>query len=275
MAPASSSPVKTGIISRHALLALIWGCFSVAACLVAVRTTIRLRSPATKHFASFEDCWIYLALACLFTLCILETIQLPSLSYIIGILTFQLPLTTAEEIIWQTKQYLRFQFPIVILFWSVLWSIKAAFLALYWRLFRDLTAYRRVWYCLVVFTFLAYCGCILTLTFSCGHDVRNFFGFNTCGSAEAVRRSNFSVIFSTTVDIFTDLCIMAMPLRLIYNIKVSFRQKIGLVCVFSLGLVMIVLASIRASQSLEKSGFVDLNLLLIWSTLAASICECC
>lgn len=65
---------------------------------------------------------------------------------------------------------------------------------------------------------------------------------------------------------------MAMPLRLIYNIKVSLKQKAGLVCVFSLGLVMIVFAIIRANQSLAQQGFVNLTLLMVWSTLAASIC---
>jgi hypothetical protein len=66
---------------------------------------------------------------------------------------------------------------------------------------------------------------------------------------------------------------MAMPLRLIYNIKVSFKQKAGLVCVFSLGFVMIVFSIIRANQSLAQQGFVNLTLLMVWSTLAASICS--
>ncbi|KAL2268278.1 hypothetical protein VTJ83DRAFT_3124 [Remersonia thermophila] len=271
MAPTNASSARGRDIPRSELLTLIWVCFSAAACLVAVRATIRLRSPATTRLAPMEDCWIYLALAALLALCVLETIQLPRLYYITGILSGDVALTTAEEIIFQTRQYLRFQFPITILFWSVLWCVKAAFLALYWRLFRDLTWYRRAWYMLAVFTFLAYGGCILTLTFSCGRDVRNFFGFNTCASPQNVWASNFSVYFSTAVDVFTDLCIMAMPLRLIHNINVSLRQKIGLVCVFSLGFVMIVFAVIRANQSLVKTGFVNLNLLLIWSTLGASI----
>jgi hypothetical protein len=113
---------------------------------------------------------------------------------------------------------------------------------------------------------------VTTLALSCGPDVRKFFAFNKCSGPQSVWSSNFSVYFSTAVDVFTDLCIMAMPLRLIYNIKVSLKQKIGLVAVFSLGFVMIVFAIIRANQSLAQQGFVNLTLLLIWSTLAASIC---
>lgn len=67
---------------------------------------------------------------------------------------------------------------------------------------------------------------------------------------------------------------MAMPLRLIYNVKISRKQKAGLVCVFGLCFVMISFAIIRAKQVLVQQFFVNLTLLMIWSTLAASICEC-
>jgi hypothetical protein len=66
---------------------------------------------------------------------------------------------------------------------------------------------------------------------------------------------------------------MSMPLRLIYNVRISMKQKAGLVCVFSLCIFMIVFAVIRAKQILDNPYFVDLTLLEIWSTLAATICE--
>lgn len=270
---ASIDSGNTDVLPHRTLLILIWVCFSAAFLLVALRTLIRVRSAASRWIVPLEDCWLFLALTALLALCILETIQLPSLYYITGLLSGTVSDFSAEGIISQTQTYLRFQFPIVILFWTVLWSVKGAFLALYWRLFRDLTWYRRAWFVLAVFTVLAYGGCVTTLALSCGPDVGNFFGFNTCASPQNVWASNFSVYFSTAVDVFTDLCIMAMPLRLIYNINVSFKQKLGLVCLFSLGFVMIVFAIIRANQSLAQQGFVDLTLLLVWSTLAASICK--
>ena len=66
---------------------------------------------------------------------------------------------------------------------------------------------------------------------------------------------------------------MAMPLKLIYNLKqITTRQKLGLACVFSLCFVMIAFSIVRAMQVLVPSHFVDLTLLMIWSTLTASIC---
>lgn len=66
---------------------------------------------------------------------------------------------------------------------------------------------------------------------------------------------------------------MAMPIKLIYNIKISVKQKAGLVCVFSLCLVMIVFAVTRAKQILTEDYFVNLTLLEIWSTLESAICK--
>ena len=67
---------------------------------------------------------------------------------------------------------------------------------------------------------------------------------------------------------------MAMPLRVIYNVKqITLKQKLGLMCVFSLCFVMIAFSIVRAKQVLVPQHFVNLTLLMIWSTLTASICE--
>ncbi len=189
-----------GSLPHHSLLALVWTCFSIAFLFVTLRTAIRFK---VADRLTPEDYWMLLALAALLTLCILETIQLPSLYYITAAVAGVIPIS--EDLIYHTEDYLRFEFPIIILFWTVLWSVKAAFLALYYKLFRELPVYRRVWYGLATFTFLAYAGCWVTLSMSCG-PISNFFEFNQCGSAHDVWASNLSVYYSTVVDVFTDLC---------------------------------------------------------------------
>ncbi|KAK0614687.1 hypothetical protein B0T14DRAFT_463212 [Immersiella caudata] len=256
----------SGPLPHRSLLALVWTCFSVAALLVAIRTVTRLKF--TVRRLTGEDYCMLLALATLLTLCVLETIQLPSLYHITAVLAGTIPLSA--ELITQTEDYLRLEFAIIILFWSVLWCVKASFLALYFKLFRELVLYRRVWYLLASFTVLAYGGCVITLCLSCG-QITNFFKFGQCAKQEYIWASNLSVYYSTTIDVFTDLCIMAMPLRLIYNVKVSPKQKLGLVCVFGLCFVMIAFAIIRAKQVLVPQAFVDLKMLMIWSTLTAAI----
>ena len=38
---------------------------------------------------------------------------------------------------------MRYEFNIIVLFWTVLWGVKASFLALYWQLFTGLAVYKR------------------------------------------------------------------------------------------------------------------------------------
>lgn len=196
----SISPDDVGSLPRRSLLILIWTCFSAACLLVTLRTAIRARA---GNRLTPDDYCMFLAVACLLTLCVLESVQLSSLFYIEGVLAGAVPIS--GDLIARTEEYLRFQFPIVVLFWSVLWSVKAAFLGLYWKLFRDLDVYRRVWYCLSAFTFLAYGGCIVTLCLSCGPNIANFFRFGQCAGPAGVWASNFSVYFSTAFDVATDL----------------------------------------------------------------------
>ena len=66
--------------------------------------------------------------------------------------------------------------------------------------------------------------------------------------------------------------VMVIPLRLIYKLQISLKQKAGVVAVFGLCFIMIIFAIIRAKAVLVKMEFVNLVLLQVWSTLAASIC---
>ena len=198
---ASEADVEAGALPHRSLLALIWTCFSVAALLVVVRTVTRLKFTVRRLTA--EDYWMFLALAALLTQCILETIQLSSLYYITAVLDGSISLSA--ELITKTEDYLRFEFPIIVLFWTVLWCVKSSFLALYFKLFRELVLYRRMWYLLASFTALAYAGCVVTLSLSCG-EIGNFFKFGQCASKQHIWASNFSVYYSTSIDVFTDLC---------------------------------------------------------------------
>jgi hypothetical protein len=150
-----------------------------------------------------EDYWIFLALATLLTSCIIQTIQLPSLYYMLATIAGVIPIS--PQLISTVENYLRFEFATSILFWTVLWCVKASFLALYFKLFRELPMYRRVWYTLAAFTLCAYVGCWITLATSC-HPITNFFKFEQCNSEKDIWASRMSIYYSTAIDIFTDLC---------------------------------------------------------------------
>jgi len=191
---------SVGSLPRQSLLAVVWTSFSIASLLVILRMAIRFKILSRL---TLEDFWIFLALAALLTSCILQTIQLPSLYYLLATIAGIVPIST--ELIAAVQNYLRFEFAIMVLFWTVLWCVKASFLTLYFKLFQELPMYRRAWYILATLTLCAYVGCLITLSTSC-HPISNFFKFEQCNSKKDIWASRMSIYYSTAIDIFTDLC---------------------------------------------------------------------
>ena len=66
---------------------------------------------------------------------------------------------------------------------------------------------------------------------------------------------------------------MALPLNLLWNIRVTKRQRFGLVVVFCVGIIIIVVAIIRAIFITTKV-FRDGVLLTIWSIIESTVCMC-
>ena len=78
------------------------------------------------------------------------------------------------------------------------------------------------------------------------------------------------IIYSTVVDILIDLMIMAMPLKLLYNVQISLRQKLALSGVFSLGMVIVIFSIIRAVQ-VTTTARSDTFLLAFWGVLESTV----
>lgn len=64
--------------------------------------------------------------------------------------------------------------------------------------------------------------------------------------------------------------VMAMPLSLLYRIQISNKQKIGLATVFSLALIIIITAIIRAVE-ITKKARTDPALLALWSIIESTV----
>lgn len=76
----------------------------------------------------------------------------------------------------------------------------------------------------------------------------------------------FNVLYSTTVDITTDVMIMALPIAVLPSLQLDRKKKIGLAVAFSLALIIICVALVRMTQVI-KGGTVDLVGLAIWGAI--------
>jgi hypothetical protein len=81
--------------------------------------------------------------------------------------TGSLPVTKRENIFDTVSYFMKLQFTITILFWTCLWLVKASFLAFFHRLTTNLRAYTRAWWCITIFTGLAYIVSMITYPVAC------------------------------------------------------------------------------------------------------------
>ncbi|KAK1971603.1 hypothetical protein LY78DRAFT_598238 [Colletotrichum sublineola] len=247
-------------VDKQTLTAIIWICFSVATLFVALRLTVRWWQ--NRHFLA-DDYWIIWAWMCLVTMASLQTRQLDSLFYITDLTAGRI--VPGKETSVKMEDLMRWQFPIIKLFWSVLWSVKASFMAVFYRLVKPFPVRRILWYCVAAFALVAFIGCWVASIFTC-RTPSDYFKAGKCNDGHAVRMQTFDVLYSTSVDVVSDLMIMALPLTVLPALQLDKKKKIGLACAFSLAIIIICVAIVRMTQVL-KGQHVDIVGLAIWGAV--------
>ena len=160
--------------------AIIWTSVGICACFVAGRFWVRL----TKAGRLAVDDWLILS-AWVFLLlnAILQTCQMPDIvnlivnsnrSAYLREVKVERSLAGKYEFFVRGTRFLKYEFTIIGFFWTVLWLVKASFLAFFYTLFEGLPKYRKVWWAVVVFSFLAYVGCWIASINNC-HPPKNYF----------------------------------------------------------------------------------------------------
>ncbi|KAI9375900.1 hypothetical protein BJX61DRAFT_539355 [Aspergillus egyptiacus] len=246
-------------LSQSALVAVTWIGAGLGVLFTGLRLAIRLTR--LKRLLA-DDYFILLALFFLIANAILQTLQAPHLYYLV-----LRPLS--GDLARHALMYVHYMFVIIGLFWSILWSVKAAFLALFWKMTRNLPGYRRWWWAVVAFSFCSYTGCWLASAFTC-HPPSDYFRFARCSKPIDQRGSVIAISYSTAVDILTDLMIMAFALRIVWSSHISIRQKVGLGVVFSLGAIIIAFAITRA-VNITGRAYSDQAGLAVWGIAESSV----
>ena len=65
---------------------------------------------------------------------------------------------------------------------------------------------------------------------------------------------------------------MALPLKLLYTVKITKQQKLGLAGVFGIATIIIVVAIIRAVEITTRAR-TDAVLLTFWSIIESTVCK--
>ncbi|KAK4496692.1 hypothetical protein PRZ48_012674 [Zasmidium cellare] len=257
------------------LITVAWVGFALAAGLVAVRCYARLTEVKRLHL---DDYWLLTALFFLLTNAILQTLQTPSTFYLAWLEAGKQE--PPEQTLAIGNVYVRYEFAIIGIFWTVCWCVKASFLAMYKRLFAGLPQYLTLWWVVVFFTAGSYIGCWFASAWTC-HPPSTYFRFGMyrlldsceCMKPIDVRGGVISISYSTAVDILSDLMIMALPIRIIPSLQVTRDHKRGLLLIFCIGLFIIAAAIVRLTQ-IVTSERTDPAGLSVWGLVESSISVC-
>ncbi|CAG7928988.1 unnamed protein product [Penicillium olsonii] len=178
------------------LIGIAWGGASLGIVFTSARLLVRVKY--MKRLLA-DDYFMLFALVLLVTNAILHTLQTPHLYYL-GLHP------TGSDIEYHVLRYLCYEFAMSGIFWTILWSVKGSFLALFWMVSDGLPVYRRVWWAVVVFSCLGYIGCWVVLVYTC-HPPSSYFkyGEGQCGKPVDFNGFTIAISYSTAVDILTDL----------------------------------------------------------------------
>ncbi|KAF2716503.1 hypothetical protein K431DRAFT_235253 [Polychaeton citri CBS 116435] len=240
---------------------VVWVLATVAILFCLARISIRL---VVFRRLYFDDGFALLATALLIANSAVTQVMSPPMYELLRVsVGLETPTAAFFE---RASFYLKCQFTSTFLFWSCLWSVKACFLAFFYRLTENLLWPRRMWWPVVAFTLLAYIGCIITYPVSC-----TSFVLGQCQKPINVQRSLISLRFSTAVDILSDLFIIAIPLWLCWHVRISLKQKIGLFSVLGLGFVIVAFSIARIVVTYTDGVHPEITWLAMWSSIESSV----
>ena len=118
-----------------------------------------------RRFWPLEDIAVFLAWACLVSLCIGYIVVTPAVYRISAVGSGAAPpYATIKE---DSEFLVRIFFPNTLLLWCCLWLVKAALLLQCRRLIEQQRNYVLVWWAIVGFTFVVFIGCVVTEFTSC------------------------------------------------------------------------------------------------------------
>jgi len=171
-------------LSSAGFNAVIWGGVGIATLFLAARFWIRL---AKTGRLAMDDYIMFAAYLFLVINGILQTLQNPDIYNITinadrarfyAMNELDMDKAGAYEFFVRGTRFLKYEFTIIGFFWTILWLVKASFLAFFYTLFEGLPKYRRIWWGVVVFAFFAYAGCWIASASTC-HPAYTYFTFGS------------------------------------------------------------------------------------------------
>ncbi|KAL8733325.1 MAG: hypothetical protein Q9166_002149 [cf. Caloplaca sp. 2 TL-2023] len=271
---------SAGGLTPTSLETIIWLVVAIAILFALFRFTIRLY--VLKRLQS-DDGAVVNAVVLLLAMAAMYRKATPIMFKLDKVAKGEEPPTAA--FLAEAPVFLKLQFAIIVMFWTEIWMVKISFLIFYRNLFTGLPEHMLGWWFALGFTVLAYLLCWAFQLGSCvpishyfilGKDGYNFdllslIATGACETPRDIRYSNACLYVAAVGDIITDLMIMGLGLRLLWNLQINLKEKLALGAIFSVGLIKITFAVIRVVRIGASARHVNPIWLALWSMIEASV----
>ncbi|KAE9370245.1 hypothetical protein N431DRAFT_343209 [Stipitochalara longipes BDJ] len=245
---------------------MLISCLIVSYVLSILRSAARLVKTHQLPFSA-EDVFMYFGLVSFTIMCSLYFSYLPKLHNINQVVTGQMePYASMEgDIVTIEKGLLMLE----IFFWSTLWAVKLSLLFMSRKLIVGLSTYTKAWWGVMAFTVLTFVGCVISAFTSCSSLQDWFSPEDKCSTPRDEMAKAASLWYSFAADLLTDLMIMAIPIHILYTIRISTAQKLSAGIVFTVGIITMITGIVRIISmwvNIEKDSVTTL-----WSVIEAGV----
>ncbi|KAF2001648.1 hypothetical protein P154DRAFT_533828 [Amniculicola lignicola CBS 123094] len=233
----------------------------------------RLALHLTRRKAlAWDDYWIILAYAFFLALVAMYIVIIPILFKTNAVAEGKL--APYPALLDEATLMLKILFPEAILFWCVLWSVKFSLLALYKRLMQGTnTGLIKAWWAVVVFLVLTWIGAVISNVLSC-HSWHAWFTPGECVLPKDAKAQFASLYYTYAADVISDLAIMCLPIKLMWNLQMRRAQKLSIIALFCIGFVCVIFATIRVvriSVGVDGNHSPKTTWIILWAIIEAAV----
>ena len=69
--------------------------------------------------------------------------------------------------------------------------------------------------------------------------------------------------------------VITIPILMLWNVKISWRNKLALIGVFSLTIIVIIFSIVRVAVVSSRNTQADITWLFMWSNIEMAVCKSC
>ncbi|KAH7418055.1 hypothetical protein BKA64DRAFT_716848 [Cadophora sp. MPI-SDFR-AT-0126] len=241
----------------------------LAICIIAAFTRFWIRISIQRQF-SMDDYFLVLGMCCLIASLSLLFYYIDDMMFIGALITGTAHINGDNSGSWKQRAF-RYQEIVVIaciLTWVAIISVKMSFLFLFKRLLGRMETMLVYWYFVLIFTLAisAYGFLVYILPCPYFYDERSF----KCNQGTKADLTFKYSMPQMILDVFSDILILAIPVRLLWQIRVRLSQKIAISSSLCLTIVIIAVTIIRAS-GIRHGNSIDSVWETYWQVISAEV----